>query len=120
MERGDVSTKGLMLRNTRSPSLSPFPPHYPSTGQRGGGQREVEGRNDIFICSFKGSLLSPFMRNPLFLHLPLSPSFFSSSSATIDSNVSFYTRSLSIFSMSLSLLLSLPPLSVLQYNCMAD
>lgn len=25
-ECGDVSTKGLMLRNTHSPSLSPFPP----------------------------------------------------------------------------------------------
>lgn len=29
--------RGLMLRNACSASLSPFPPHYPSTGQRRGG-----------------------------------------------------------------------------------
>lgn len=39
----------------------PFPSHYPppQDGGRGVGRGEGGG-NDIFICSFKGSLLSPF------------------------------------------------------------
>lgn len=65
----DVSTKGLMLRNTGSPSLSPSPPHYPPAGRARG------SRHDIFICSFKGSLLSPFKRKPF--SLSRSVSFFS-------------------------------------------
>lgn len=113
-ERRDVPTKGLVLRNTRSPSLSPFPPHYPSTGRsRGGGGGG--GGDDIFICSFKGSLLSPFKRKPsLSPSLSLAPSvsffFFASRSPTMDSNRSFCTlplpsrpRCLSTPSLGLSL-----------------
>lgn len=59
-------------------------------------------KNDIFICSLKGSLLSPFMRNLLFFsHFFLS--FFLSCSRTIDSNRSFYASSLHVQRLALSL-----------------
>lgn len=85
-------------------SLSPFPPHYPSTGQRRG--RWGRG-NDIFICSFKGSLLSPFKP----FSFSISPSLWLllfSPATTIDSNRSFYSLSLLVpFLSTSSLALSL-------------
>lgn len=69
----------------------PFPLIIPP--QEGGGRRWV-GRNDIFICSFKGSLLSPFKPSlSPFLSLRL---ILCSVAPTIELNGSF--RSFSLFS----------------------
>lgn len=65
-KRAHVEKHSFSLTFSLSPSLSLH------RTEEGGGEVGRNGeRNDIFICSFKGSLLSPFKRNPLFLHLSL-------------------------------------------------
>lgn len=47
-ECGDVSTKGLMLRNTHSPSLSPFPPSLSLHRTRGRVEQGGDGGEMTF------------------------------------------------------------------------
>lgn len=81
-----------------------------------GGEAEAEGwwgvagRNDIFICSFKGFLLSPFKRDPPALSL-----YFSSVVLFLLSLSPTQWIPIEVFILSRSL-----SLSTLQYNCMAD
>ncbi len=82
-ERGDGSTKGLMLRNTRSPSLSPSPTHYPCTGQRtGGGEVGSEGGEMTFSFVLLRAPYYHLSRETLSLHLSLFVSFLFSLSLT--------------------------------------
>lgn len=90
-----------MLRNTCSPSLSPFPPHYTSTGRKRGRQ---EGEGEM---TFSFVLL----RAPYY-HLSRETLFLISVSLSLSSSNSFFSCSPTIEVFILCLSLRVPCVSL--------